>query len=213
MDKPRLLYFADAMCSWCYGFAPEMARIKAHFDDSLDHLTFSGGLRPFNTEEMEAGFRDQLAGTYDRIENLTGQSFANPKSLTPGFIYDTEPASRAVVTMRHMKPGADYPYMLAIQQAFYQEGSDITDADVLAGFATLFGVDEAEFARNHASEAMKAATMQDFQIARQFNIDGFPTLIVHKREAGENKLMLVAKGFDRADEIIDRIEAALSHDG
>ena len=27
MQPPRLIYFADPMCSWCYGFAPEMAEV------------------------------------------------------------------------------------------------------------------------------------------------------------------------------------------
>jgi putative protein-disulfide isomerase len=43
----RLLYFADPLCSWCYGFGPELARLlAAHADATLELVM--GGLRPFN---------------------------------------------------------------------------------------------------------------------------------------------------------------------
>ncbi len=34
LDRPRLLYFADTMCSWCYGFAPEMNKVLESFRTS-----------------------------------------------------------------------------------------------------------------------------------------------------------------------------------
>ena len=27
MDTPHLIYFADPMCSWCYGFGPELRKL------------------------------------------------------------------------------------------------------------------------------------------------------------------------------------------
>ena len=28
MDEPHLIYFADPMCSWCYGFSPVIEDIR-----------------------------------------------------------------------------------------------------------------------------------------------------------------------------------------
>ncbi|MDB5418474.1 MAG: dithiol-disulfide isomerase, partial [Phenylobacterium sp.] len=28
MDEPHLIYFADPMCSWCYGFSPVIEEIR-----------------------------------------------------------------------------------------------------------------------------------------------------------------------------------------
>lgn len=212
MDKPRLLYFADAMCSWCYGFAPQMAAIRAHFADELDHLTFSGGLRPFTTEPMAAQKQAGLRAIYDQIASVTGQAFRQPKSMEPGFIYDSEPASRGIVTMRHLEPGLDYPFMLSIQQAFYDEGADITKAEVLVEHAARLGVEKTRFIEAFASEEMKEATLTDFRVAQQLRVDGFPTLILHRlAEDGQNQLMLVGKGYAEAGEVIERVRAALAH--
>jgi putative protein-disulfide isomerase len=213
MEAPRLLAFLDTMCSWCYGFAPQMARIRAHFGDRLDYLTFSGGLRPFTKEPMDAKLRSKLAETYKKIGEMTGQPFQPSWLNDPAFIYDTEPASRAVVCLRHLAPGEDYAYQEAIQRAFYAGGEDITRAEVLARHAVPFGLDEATFLASFDSDSMRAATMDDFRVAQKFGIDGFPTLIIHRLDpAQEMQLMMVAKGFDSADDIIERIEAAIAPD-
>lgn len=213
IDRPRLLYFADTMCSWCYGFAPEMQVVLERFHPELDLLAFSGGLRPFNTEPVSDSMRAMLTETYGRIGQLTGQPFGTCPSLTPGFVYDSEPASRAVVTMRNMAPGDDYAFMLAIQRAFYADGEDITRPDVLARHAAAFGVPEEAFLETFSSEAIRQATMADFQVAQQFGIDGFPTLILHRqRSTGDNALMMVSQGYAKADDVTERLRAALEAD-
>lgn len=213
IDRPRLLYFADTMCSWCYGFAPEMNQVLLAFQDRLDLLAFSGGLRPFNTEPVKDSMRQMLTDTYARIGQLTGQPFGTCPSLQPGFVYDSEPASRAMVTMRHLAPGDDYPYMLTVQRAFYADGEDITREDVLVRHATAFGIPEDRFREAFRSEDMKQATLADFQVAQQFGIDGFPALVLHRqRSTGDNALMMVGQGYAKAAEIIERLEAALEMD-
>jgi putative protein-disulfide isomerase len=210
METPRLLAFIDTMCSWCYGFAPQMAVIRNHYGARLDHLTFSGGLRPFTKEPMDAKKRSFLTDTYDKIGSITGQPFVHTRILDPDFIYDTEPASRAVVTMRHLVPGEDHAYQVAIQSAFYAQGQDITKPEILASFAPAFGPTRDEFLEAFASEAMREATLNDFRVAQKFGIDGFPTLILHRvSPEGENQLLLVCKGFALASDVIERIDAGL----
>ncbi|TXD88125.1 DsbA family protein, partial [Ralstonia pseudosolanacearum] len=31
----RLIYVADPMCSWCYGFGPQLADLRARLADTL----------------------------------------------------------------------------------------------------------------------------------------------------------------------------------
>ena len=187
-----------------------MEAIRAHFQDRLAYLTFSGGLRPFTKEPMEDAFRLKLAGIYAQISAVSGQPFGETPSMEEGFIYDTEPASRAVVTMRHIASGEEYPYMLTIQRAFYAGGEDITQSAILARHAEGFGVTQAQFLQAFQSAEMAEATLADFRVAQQFEIDGFPTLLIHRQNgAGDNRLLMVGKGYAEASDIIERIEAAL----
>lgn len=210
---PRLLCFLDCMCSWCYGFTPVMEAIRTHFEGDLEYLLFTGGLRPFNTEPMAPEMRAKLAATYEKIGTITGQSFVTTRLMDPDFIYDTEPASRAIVTMRHLAPAEDYSFYMTIQRAFYGQGADITREDVLASHASLFGISEADFLEAFRSEAMKQATLADFEVAKRLDIQGFPTLILHRTDGeNPNALLLVGQGYAPAGEAIERIEAGLAAD-
>lgn len=212
-QTPRLLSFVDAMCSWCYGFTPVLEQIRSHFTDRLDHYTFAGGLRPFNTEPMTPEWREKLSKTYATIAEMTGQRFTTKKLFDPKFIYDTEPASRAIVTMRFLKPGMDYSYYLTIQNAFYAFGEDITQPEILGAYAEKFEVRYADFLEAFNSDDIRQSTLGDFQVAKNLGIDGFPTLVLHRVDGkNPNALLLVGQGYAPADEMISRIEAALAAD-
>ncbi|HRE21521.1 MAG TPA: DsbA family protein [Rhabdaerophilum sp.] len=211
MERPRLLYFADTMCSWCYGFAPEMATVLEVMGDRAEMILFSGGLRPFQKEPMPPDLREKLRGAYERIASITGRSFAPAWFSRPDFVYDSEPASRAVVTMRHLAPGREYAFMSVIQKAFYADGEDITQATVLARHAPAFGVSETDFLAAFESEAMKNDTLGDFRVAQQFGVSGFPTLVLHRAgEDGRDEFVLIAQGYSKAAAVIERLEAGIA---
>ena len=51
MDGPHLIYFSDPMCSWCYGFGPELE--KATREDFA--LTQRVGVNGFPTLCVDGG--------------------------------------------------------------------------------------------------------------------------------------------------------------
>ena len=52
MRQPHLVYFADPMCSWCWGFAPVINAIRGRYGERLPVRLIVGGLRPGTTEPM-----------------------------------------------------------------------------------------------------------------------------------------------------------------
>jgi len=53
MAQERILwYFADPMCSWCWGFTPAIGAIKESYSDRLKIALMLGGLRPGTTERL-----------------------------------------------------------------------------------------------------------------------------------------------------------------
>jgi len=46
MADPHLIYFADPMCSWCWGFAPVIAQVRERYGEALPVRLVLGGLRP-----------------------------------------------------------------------------------------------------------------------------------------------------------------------
>ena len=93
------------------------------------------------------------------------------------FVYDTEPACRAVVTIRHVYPQEALPFLTRLSSAFYAGNRDITQTDVLGDIAQEAGFNRAEFLAAFQSDAARDQTRQDFTMCQDAGIRGFPTLI------------------------------------
>ena len=205
----NLIYVGDPMCSWCYGFARPLDALLADPQGAapLQLALVLGGLRPFTTEPMAAARATELAGHWRHVEEASGQPFASlPHAAvnTPGFVYDTEPASRAVVTVRTLWPQHVWRYFKAVQQAFYAEARNVTDPAVLADVAGQFGLPRDEFAHAFASQAMRDATLADFRQSQAWGIRGFPTLLAERNA----HLHLVGSGYMPIAELRERLAAA-----
>ena len=205
----NLIYVGDPMCSWCYGFARSLDELLADPQAAapLQLALVMGGLRPFTTEPMTAERVTELAGHWHHVEEASGQPFAKlPHTAlnTPGFAYNTEPASRAVVTVRTLWPQHVWRYFKAVQQAFYAEARNVTDPAVLADLALQCGLPRDEFAHSFASQAMRDATLADFRQSQAWGIRGFPTLLA---EHGAH-LHLVGSGYMPIATLREQLKAA-----
>ena len=107
MTKPSriLWYFADPMCSWCWGFAPVISAIKEAYADRLKGALVLCGLRPGTTEPMTAALREEILHHWHEVHRRTGQPFIFDDAMPAGFVYDTEPPSRAVVAVARERRG------------------------------------------------------------------------------------------------------------
>ena len=204
----NLIYVGDPMCSWCYGFAAPLDQLLADPQDAapLQLALVMGGLRPFTTEAITAERANELAGHWHHVAQASGQPFSKAPNTAlhlPGFVYDTEPASRATVTVRSLWPQQVWRYFKAVQHAFYAEGRNVVEPAVLADLAEQLGLPRTEFANAFASQAMRDATLQDFQQSQAWGIRGFPTLVA---EHGDH-LHLVGSGFMPIATLRDKLAA------
>ncbi len=201
-----LVYFADPMCSWCWGFSPVVEQLMGPggAGAGLAFTVVLGGLRAYNTEPMGEAQRQTISGYWRTVEERSGQPFNHAFWERSQFIYDTEPACRAVVTARETDP-EQAPHMLkALQAAFYRDNRDVTDEAVLCEVASEIGLDAAAFGEALASDAMKDATRTDFQVTQQAGVSGFPTLIGGVPERG---FALITAGFTDAISVDERVRA------
>ena len=186
----HLLYFADPLCSWCYGFAPELTKLlERHPDARLDLVM--GGLRPYNTKPTTPEFKAMLREHWRHVATASGLPFSEAALDRAGFIYDTEPACRAVVTARDMDVAKAYPYLKAIQRAFYRDGRDATSGDVLAEIAAEACYERDTFRMNLDAELMREEVKADFATTLTLGVSGFPTLGVSYGA----QLFLVTTGY------------------
>lgn len=206
MSPPTILwYFADPMCSWCWGFSSIIENIQSLYDEQLNIALMLGGLRPGTTEPMSANMREEILHHWHEVQKMTGQSFTFEGAMPEGFVYDTEPASRAVITVAELSPDKIFSYFKAIQSAFYVDQTDVTQVENLAQLAIQQGITSGEFLEHFDSEAVKQKTQQHFQGTRQAGVSGFPSLVLQE----EAEFQFIAKGFRPFDELKLLIDAWL----
>ena len=208
MSRQHLIYFADPMCSWCWGFAAVMNAIVKEWGDNLPIRLVVGGLRPGTTEPMTEAAKVELRGHWRHVTEASGQPFGPSGLDTPGFVYDTDPAARAVVLMRRAAPDQALAFLETTQRAFYAGGRDVTDPAVLGSLAADFGQDGVIFGAELRSENLKQETWRDYAISRGAGVSGFPTLIMGPQADGT--YVALARGFQPAAAVLPAIAGRMA---
>lgn len=200
MDEPHLIYFADPMCSWCYGFSPVIEEIRRAFGRALPVKAIMGGLRPGTETPMTEAAKREIVGHWTHVHEATGLPFDEHALDREGFRYDTDPAARAVVVARRESDELAVAYLGRAQRAFYAEGRDVTSAEVLADLAAELGLDPQAFLDQWNSEDAKQETWRDYAIAQRAGATGFPTLVGGPNEAGVYGV--VTRGYAPAEQVV-----------
>jgi putative protein-disulfide isomerase len=199
----QLVYVADPMCSWCYGFSPIIAAIAERFDERLPLKLVMGGLRAGNETPMRQEDKDYIRSAWTRVNAASGQPFDFGFFERESFVYDTEPACRAVVTARRLLPRMALPLMGRISQAFYAENRDMTSPDEIAAVAEKVGFERGPFAEAFLAPDTRNDTFRDFLTAQQLGIHGFPTLIAGSDEEG---YALLTNGYQPLENLLEPLE-------
>lgn len=200
-----IIYVADPMCSWCWGFSPVMDSIIDQFALKVPVFIVVGGLRVGKAGVMDDQLRGVLRHHWEEVNKLTGQPFSFGILEGSQFIYDTGPACRAAVSMRLMRPELAFVFFKSIQNAFYCENRDPTSLDTFADIAQSLNVDREEFCSRYNSEESKIETIEDFRYARTLGITGFPALLLKDQD----DYTLLANGYQPFNNIKPKIESWL----
>jgi putative protein-disulfide isomerase len=202
------------MCSWCYGFGVPLKELFQQLP-GVPLAMVLGGLRAYNKEVMPDSLKATLHHHWEEVTKRSGKPFGTGQFDREGYIYDTEPACRAVVTIRTHAAEHTLSMYHAVQHAFYAEGRDITQTDVLADVwqelenelsdsKILGGVrfSRDAFLEAFNSDSIKTQTRNDFAMVQQWGIRGFPALIA----VVNGEAQLVANGYMEADEMLLRVQ-------
>lgn len=200
MTMPHLIYFSDPMCSWCYGFSPVIEEIRRTFGRALPIRIVMGGLRPGTETPMTEEAKLEVGNHWVHVHEATGLPFNGAGMAAPGFVYDTDPAARAVVVARRDGEEMAATFLGRTQRAFYAEGRDVTRGETLGEIAEELGLDREPFLQAWASEEAKQETWRDYAISQRAGVTGFPTLVAGPNE--QDVYGVVTRGFAPGDQVI-----------
>lgn len=208
----RIIFVEDPMCSWCWGFSPTLGKIRAAARDRATVEMVMGGLRPGTEGVMDDQMRGFIREHWEHVHAASGQPFDFGLFDRTDFVYNTEPACRAVVVARALAPGAEFGLFDRIQRAFYAENTDVTDPGTLRDLAAEAGVERDAFTRRFNDPAAIEETFADFQRARALGVQGFPTVVVHDSDAngGEGGYAILTAGYRPYDALEPLLEEWLA---
>ena len=199
-QKDTLFYIGDPMCSWCYGFSPELDKVLHHFEN-LPFKIIVGGLRAHGDETV-GQLSSFLEEHWKEIHAKTGQSFSYGILKNSKLIYNTEPACRAIVTIRSIAPEAEYSFFKSLQEAFYYKNNDPTSVETFKKLASSFAIEPTKFEKYFNAAVIINETERDFLLAQSLGVAGFPSLIALK----DGKLHRITNGYTSAEKIISKME-------
>lgn len=197
-----LMYIADPLCSWCYGFSKEIREVLYQLPDLKFQLVM-GGLRPFGTERIDT-MKDFLKEHWEHVHERSAVPFSYQILDDTSFVYDTEPPCRAVLTVRKLKPAAELSMFHRIQTAFYQENKRTDQLDTYLSILPHLEVDPDEFMETFTADLTKEQTLSDFDFAKSLGIQGFPSTILRSGR----QMTLLSRGYIAAELLVERIASS-----
>ena len=203
----EIIYIGDPMCSWCWGFAPVATRLAGRFSGAAAFRIIVGGLRPGqHAAPLDAGLKTSIRGHWVQVEAMTSQPFDYGLFDRDDFLYDTEPACKAVVCVRRIDFERTLGAFVALQRAFYAEGRDITDDAVIADVVAAEGIDRERFEAEFSAAASGQYTYADFAMASRLGARAFPTVLLRNRD----DVALLTMGYQSIDALEPAVERYFS---
>ncbi len=203
----ELLYFANPMCSWCWGFAPSLRSLRERHPDLIVNLA-TGTLGAERARPMNARDKAHVRGHWEKVHERTGQPFDFAFFEREGFVYDTEPPCRALALLRHHYPALACAFLDRLQERFYRHNEDITDTATLRRVCGEFGITGEAFDAAFASPALAREVAREWEQTARLGVRGYPTLLALSR----GRAHLLTVGWCGAEELARRF-AALQNAG
>lgn len=201
----QLLYFANPMCSWCWGFEPA---VRALADRGHSITVALGTLGADRARPMRDVDKAAVREHWQHVIERSGQPFDFGFFEREGFVYDTEPPSRAVAVVRRHFPALALPFLGRLQERFYALGQDITEVAILREAAADFAIEAASFEAAFTDPATAAEIQAEWQQTARLAVTGYPTLLA--LEPGRPRVVTI--GWRPVDDVVAAVEALATSD-
>lgn len=205
-----IVYGFDPLCGWCFGFAPAFARARAELGDEVRVRVATGGLVVGERRRAMRHDAGYLRAGLARVREVTGVE-AGPgfaELLRRGeWVSDSEPVCRAMWVARE-QAGDDAAIALgtALSRAFYGDGREPDDPDVLGELAAGLGLDG--LVERWDTDAARAGTARWWDASRAAGLTTYPSLLLDDGNGGPWHPLVV--GPADAAEVVHRVRAALA---
>ena len=204
---------SDIVCPWCFiGKRRLEAALKLYAEKHPDAPPAKITWRPFQlnpdlppegmsrADYVRRKFGPNGARNYDRVAAV-GASVGIPFAFDKILRQPNTVAAHSLVEMAVPGPAQD-KVKETLLNAYFLEGADLTDNDVLLDLAVRGGLDRAAAERTLGDPAARATIAAADREARTLGVEGVPFFIFNKRVA--------LSGAHEPETLLDAIEQSLA---
>ena len=184
----QLLYVADPMCSWCWGFAPVLAKVSAELREEISTRLVLGGLAPDSDVPMDEDTMRYVQGAWSAVATRSGAEFNHDFWKLHHPKRSTWPACRAVLAAGDR---ADAMFK-AIQHAYYVDARDPSDRATLVELAVELGLDRDSFDNALDAPETHALLAEEFALRDRLGATGYPSIGLER----DGEMRLIASGWN-----------------
>jgi predicted DsbA family dithiol-disulfide isomerase len=172
-SRIRVDVWSDYVCPFCYLHLPALLRLKNEAGDALEVVWRAFELRPEPKPTLDPG-GEYLRATWERSVYPMARERGMDIRLPP-----VQPRSRKAfeATAWARSQGGFDEMHEAIFRAFFVEGRDIGETDVLLDVAKSVGLPAEELRKALDENAYSAEVAEDQRLAHEFGISGVPVML------------------------------------
>lgn len=197
-SKPKITYYFDPLCGWCYAFSSVMDSIQANYKNKVDFEVIPGGMVTGNKVGPVKNISDFLLKAIPGVEKMTGAKFGDPflQNLKKGeMIYNSTPPSLAFNALKELQPKNQVTVASTIQKAIYLNGQAPMDTATYGSIAKFLGEDSLEVISGLKSQDQLQKTQSSFQKSKTAGITGFPAVFIEV----DGEKSLLTRGYSSYD--------------
>lgn len=172
--RARIMVFSDYVCPFCYLEEPDLARVREEYGDRVEVDWRAYELRPDPIPTLDPD------GDYlHRVWNASVYPMARSLSMTL-CLPPVQPRSRkALEAAEFAREKGVYEKMhTALFRAFFEEGRDIGEIEVLLQVGESVGLDTDELRTALEEGRYMEKVIGDEKLARKLGVDSVPTMFV-----------------------------------
>ena len=175
-----------------------------HLADKVEFDLLLGGINLHATHPIGEFGRRHLLKLWGEVKATTGQNFGF--QLPDGFVYNSLRPCMAVEALRQRAGTAPFGFLHRLQQCLFEEGRDITSAEVLDWVAGEFGWQPGELLEAMEDPELERLTRAQFETSRNYGTNALPNVLIET----DGRRRLLFGGYADSEMMADLIRQALA---
>lgn len=203
--RARITVFSDYVCPFCYLEEPDLSRVREEYGDNVEVDWRAYELRPDPVPTLDPD------GDYlHRVWNASVYPMARSLGMTLRLPPVQSRSRKALEAAEFAREKGVYSEMhTALFRAFFEEGRDIGETEVLLDVAGSVGLERDELRTSLAEGLYTAKVLADERLAQRLGVNSVPTMLVSRTDGPLEDAVMITGAQPYGGRIETAVEDAL----